>query len=115
MSDDALRDKIADLPGICGCSPCQDCARVIADAVLSVVEDHYRAELTDATERAETAEEALRKVRALFANGPDTPCRTTWREERYAGEVVWAVGCVEVPLADLRDALGDQPQERADG
>lgn len=44
----------------------------------------------------DSARETVRKVIALFAGGPDTPCRTTWPN---------GVECVEVPLDDLRKAL----------
>ena len=40
----------------------------------------------------------VERVEALFAFGPDTACRTTWRE--YGG-----TACVELPLDDLRAAL----------
>lgn len=40
----------------------------------------------------------------LFADGPDTSCRTTWRDED-----VWTATartqCVEVSMDDLRDAF----------
>lgn len=50
--------------------------------------------------------EQVSRVRALFADGgPDTPCRTAWR-----GQPGWtggpAIECVEVPMDDLRAALG---------
>lgn len=47
----------------------------------------------------------LAAVEALFAGGPDTPCRTLWRAtEGLIGE--WAeIECVEVPLDELRAAL----------
>ena len=51
----------------------------------------------DARERLRRAEERLAGVEALFAGGPDTPCRTTWPD---------GVECVEVPMADLRRAFG---------
>jgi hypothetical protein len=49
----------------------------------------------------------LQAVEELFAGGPDTPCRTTWREHRLMlpGDS-WREECVEVPMADLRTALG---------
>jgi hypothetical protein len=37
------------------------------------------------------------RMRALFAGGPDTPCRTVWDE---------GIECVSVPMADLAAALG---------
>ena len=49
----------------------------------------------------------LQRIEQLFAGGPDTPCRTTWRKENYPG--IPAVECVEVPLDDLREALGSNP------
>jgi hypothetical protein len=36
------------------------------------------------------------RIRALFDNGPETPCRTVWRD---------GVEYVEVPMADLRNAM----------
>jgi len=39
---------------------------------------------------------------ALFSGGPDTVCRTTWRAS-FAEHVE----CVEVPMADLREAFED--------
>lgn len=48
-------------------------------------------------ERAQAEAENTR-IRRLFAGGPDTPCRTTWR---------YGVEYVEVPMSDLRRALGE--------
>lgn len=62
----------------------------------------------DTSRRAEKAERALERVQELFAGGPDTPCRTTWPD---------GIECVEVPMADLRDALDGPaaPEEASDG
>lgn len=61
----------------------------------------YRLAEALAAERAKVA-----RVEALFAGGPDTPCRTTW------AETMWdRVECVEVPINDLRAALADQPEQ----
>ena len=49
----------------------------------------------------------LQRIEQLFAGGPDTPCRTTWRKEIHPD--IPAVECVEVPLDDLREALGSNP------
>jgi hypothetical protein len=48
-------------------------------------------------------ERGVRPFRDLFAGGPDTSCRTTWRfdDRPYADRVE----CVEVPLDDLRAAF----------
>lgn len=68
--------------------------------------------LLDALAEAEAERDALaatvQRVEALFAGGPDTPCRTLWRAvEGIAGE--WhEVECVEVPMGDLRAALGGE-------
>ena len=53
------------------------------------------------------------RVEALFAGGPDTPCRTLWRAvEGIAGE--WhEVECVEVPMGELRAALAPQNDPRS--
>lgn len=49
---------------------------------------------------------ALEPFRQLFNGGPDTACRTTWRDEglpaRYG---VPRTECVEVPLDELRAAF----------
>lgn len=49
----------------------------------------------------------VQRIEALFAGGPDTPCATTWRDhglpESYG---VPKQECVEVPIDDLREALG---------
>ena len=47
-------------------------------------------------------------VRVLFSGGPDTVCRTTWREGgwiRIPDMKLPSIECVEVPMDDLRDAL----------
>jgi hypothetical protein len=48
------------------------------------------------------AEAKVARVEALFAGGPDTPCRTTWRED---WPLAGPTECVEVPMDDLRAAL----------
>jgi hypothetical protein len=45
------------------------------------------------------------RVRALFANGPDTPVRTVWRD---------GIEYVEVPMADLRNAMDPDSSETRD-
>jgi len=46
------------------------------------------------------------RVDALFSGGPDTPCRTTWYEVNPGNDhFCTTVECVEVPMADLREAL----------
>ena len=57
--------------------------------------------LADALTEAQGRE---RRIDALFAGGPDTPCRTTWYQEGCP-DVYPAIECVEVPMADLRAAL----------
>jgi hypothetical protein len=53
-------------------------------------------------------QERLARIEALFNGGPDTPCRTTWRKGNPDG---WGdVECVEVPMADLREAFGHDPR-----
>jgi hypothetical protein len=54
--------------------------------------------------RIQELENRLRKIHRLFAGGPDTPCRTTWRPEDTLTETI-RVECVEVPMEDLREAL----------
>jgi len=81
-----------------------------AEEALSSANAHIdltQGERNEWQDRAEQAEAALARVRALFAGGPDTVCRTTWRDEPpYACGS--EVACVEVPLADLRAALGQE-------
>jgi hypothetical protein len=60
---------------------------------------HLFADRDDLTKRAERAEARLAKLEALFAGGPDTSCRTTWHD---------GVECVEVPTADLHNALAPE-------
>jgi len=43
---------------------------------------------------------------ALFAGGPDTPCRTTWHTTELG-----ATECVEVPIEDLRWAMSGESGE----
>lgn len=52
-----------------------------------------------------SAEDRLAAVEALFSGGPDTECRTVWREESGMFDVTYRVECVEVPLDSLRAAL----------
>ena len=60
----------------------------------------------------EAAEAKLAAVESLFAGGPDTVCRTTWREhglpDRYG---IPRQECVEVPMEALRAAFGDPPAQ----
>ena len=46
------------------------------------------------------------RLHALFEGGPDTVCRTTWRDEPGLFGATISVECVEVPMADLRLAFG---------
>lgn len=60
--------------------------------------------LAAAEERGREA--ALRPFEDLFADGPDTVGRTTWREEEFLrGQPPERIECVEVPLYDLRAAF----------
>jgi hypothetical protein len=64
------------------------------------------AQMLARAESAEAERDDLRvrllAVETLFADGPDTPCRTTWRNEfALAGPTE----CVEVPMDDLRAVL----------
>lgn len=46
------------------------------------------------------------RIEQLFAGGPDTPCRTTWRPEPSTPDCSAAsIECVEVPMSDLRAVL----------
>jgi len=49
-------------------------------------------------------ERAREPFRRLFAGGPDTTCRTTWRQATVPGG---RIECVEVPLDDLRAAFAE--------
>jgi hypothetical protein len=52
--------------------------------------------------------EGRRPFDELFGGGPDTSCRTTYRESpNLAGEPPFMIECVEVPIDELRDAFGD--------
>lgn len=64
--------------------------------------DHPGQLITRLTAERDAALARLARIEALFSGGPDTVCRTTWRES-FAEHVE----CVEVPMADLRDALGE--------
>lgn len=56
--------------------------------------------------RAEGHAAALAPFEALFAGEPDTPCRTTWRnEDVWNGEA--RTECVELPLDELRDTFDE--------
>lgn len=49
---------------------------------------------------------AVERIEALFAPTPDSPCRTTWRDEpSVIGLPPDKVACVEVPMSELRSAL----------
>lgn len=63
---------------------------------LSAVIEHRENYI--ATLQRERAQAENTRIRRLFADGPDTPCRTTWR---------YGVEYVEVPMSDLRQALGE--------
>jgi hypothetical protein len=59
-------------------------------------------QLVDTARDLGTTRARLLAVETLFAGGPDTPCRTTWRNEfALAGPTE----CVEVPMDDLRAVL----------
>lgn len=60
--------------------------QVRADRILDLLRD----------ERAE-----LQRWRELFAGGPDTPCRTTWREDTSYPDMP-KIECCEVPMSELR-------------
>jgi hypothetical protein len=55
---------------------------------------------------------ALAPFERLFAGGPDTPCRTTWRPEggHIGTALLHNVECVEVPVDDLRAAFDEAEQ-----
>ncbi len=76
---------------------CRYCiAEFTTEAVLDVV----------AGALDETRTDTLRPFEELFAGGPDTACRTTWREDPTISECSAAsIECVEVPMADLRAAF----------
>jgi hypothetical protein len=46
-------------------------------------------------------------IRQLFAGGPDTPCATSWRLGDGAFGEITRTECVEIPMEDLRQALGE--------
>jgi hypothetical protein len=69
---------------------------LLADALLYVVEEIARRRVAA----------AVGPFRELFAGGPDTPCRTTWREDPARPDCSAAsIECVEVPVDALRDAF----------
>jgi len=73
----------------------RDCTKAqLLEAVEVLVEQRDRALM-----RAAKAEAKAQAIEALFAGGPDTPCRTTWPH---------GVECVEIPLDDLRAALATE-------
>lgn len=93
--------------------------RQVARSVLTV--DRYNGRASDsslasaiadrlapllAQARREGAEQALAPLQELFSGGPDTVCRTTWLHPRslLAEHWIW-IECVEVPMADLREAF----------
>jgi hypothetical protein len=66
------------------------------------------------TDNQQRAAKVLRPFEELFAGGPDTVCRTVWREDPgLIGEPSNEIECVEVPMADLRDAF-DQARALVD-
>ena len=78
---------------------CVDDARALLP-VLAGLEQRWR---------ADEREQALRPFEELFAGGPDTVCRTTWRREpgwSLPGNTDPLTECVEVPLDDLHEAFG---------
>jgi hypothetical protein len=68
----------------------------VPDEVVAAVEERGR-------------ERGVRPFRDLFAGGPDTPCRTTYR--RIPGTLDVSMECVEVPLDDLRAAFAEAGEE----
>ncbi len=66
-----------------------------------------RARAVQAESELKAANERLARVDELFNGGPDTPCRTTYRDNGYEGVFAAVVDCVEVPMEDLRAALAD--------
>jgi hypothetical protein len=72
-----------------------------------------RDENADLRARAEAAETKNAALDALFAGGPDTTCRTTWRDHKsvFGTRLSEREECVEVPMEDLRAALGDSPAQ----
>ena len=102
------------------------CGDMIGEPVAQImVLDHFdhetwnsranaNAELIAAAPRLAAEVVRLRReldaVRELFAGGPDTSCRTTWRRTYQGGGTFKVssppVECVEVPLDDLRAVLG---------
>jgi hypothetical protein len=91
-----------------GSAPCPEgtCLRVRTSGPLSGVfpGDRWPTSVVRADAVVEGREQALRPFRDLFAGGPDTPCRTTYRDED-----VWngtaRTECVEVPLDEVRAAF----------
>jgi hypothetical protein len=82
----------------CGFVPTVDAA------TLATQQDYHRAHVAAALAPvlAEVRAETLRPLEELFSGGPDTVCRTIWRE---AGGGWPDEECVVVPMADLRDAF----------
>ena len=77
---------------------------IAADVVLR---DHPAVARLLSIVQARAGEGALReRVEALFAGGPDTSCRTTWRRSDPTGYGD-SIECVEVPMDDLRAALAE--------
>lgn len=57
-------------------------------------------------EQPQPVADPLAPFEELFSGGPDTACRTTWRESaELAGCSAASIECVEVPMADLRSAF----------
>lgn len=70
--------------------------------------EHIAAALAEARAAGHAA--ALDPFAALFAGGPDTPCRTTWRRppgHSLPGNIGLTTECVEVPVDELRAAFDE--------
>ena len=70
---------------------------------------HLEEQLADAEERGR--ERGVAPFRDLFAGGPDTPCRTTYRDEPVGEGAYVATECVEVPLDEVRAAFVEAGEE----
>lgn len=62
--------------------------------------------IIDAANEAVQLRARLKRIQELFSGGPDTACRTTWRDEPLLAGATIRVECVEVPMEDLLEALG---------
>lgn len=69
-----------------------------AEAKLEAVVLGACRDLTAAEAKLAAVRARADRIDALFSGGPDTSCRTTWPN---------GVECVEVPMADVREAFRD--------